>query len=71
MLCFRCFGAPLLGVDLAVWERFVLLANFCFKITAGIKITRREATFCALAAVALQLYVLRQRDLETAQGTFS
>ena len=54
---------------MAVWERFVLLTNFGFKIPARIEITRREATFCALAAVALQLCFVRQRDLETAQVT--
>ena len=45
--------------------------DVCFKTPARIKISRREATFCALAAVALQLCFLRQRDLETAQDTFS
>ena len=68
---FPALARRFLVLDLAVWERFVLLANFCFNISARIKITRREATFCALAAVALQLHFLRQRDLETAQDTFS
>ena len=45
--------------------------NVCFKTPARIKISRRDTTFCALAAVALQLCFLRQRDLKTAQGTFS
>ena len=42
----------------------------CFKTPARIKISRRDITFCALAAVALQLCFLRQRDLGTAQVTF-
>ena len=68
---FPALARRFLVLDLAVWERFVLLANCCFKIPAKIKITRREATFCVLAAVAFQLYFLRQRDIETAQVTIS
>ena len=67
---FAALARRFLVLDLAVWERFVLLANFCFKSPAAIKISRRDTTFCALAAVALQLCFLRQRDLETAQVTF-
>ena len=44
--------------------------DVCFKTPARIKISRRDTAFCALAAVALQLCFLRQRDLETAQVTF-
>ena len=68
---FRALARRFLVFDLAVWERFVLLTIFCFKTPAAIKILRRDTTFCCLAAVALQLRFLRQRDLETAQNTIS
>ena len=67
---FHTLARRVLSLNLALSGRFVRLANFCFKTTARIKISRREATFCALAAVALQLCFLRQRDLGTAQVTF-
>ena len=68
---FPALARRFLVLDLAVWERFVLLTNFCFKSPARIKISRRETTFCSLAAVALQFRFLRQRDLQTAPDTIS
>ena len=67
---FLTLARRFLVLDLVVWERFVLLANFCFKSSARIKITRREATFCALVPVGSHLRFLCQRDLKGAQDTF-
>ena len=44
--------------------------HFCFKTTAGIKITHRNATVCALVLAGSHLHLLYQRDLEDAQDTF-
>ena len=44
--------------------------HFCFKTTAGINITYRKATFCALVHAGSHLHFLSQRDLEGAQDTF-
>ena len=49
---FLTLARPFLSFNLALSGRFVRLANFCFKTTAGIKILPGNITFCSLAPVA-------------------
>ena len=69
VLCFPYFGAPLLG---AIFRPPAVMhaVHFCFKTSAGIKITYRKVTFCALVPAGSHLHFLSQRDLEDAQDTF-